>query len=170
MTFDLDLWPVFCTCPKKIDEAGNTEPPASDLVLFKLELTPNQWHSHLKNTSIQSIRDVPYLRRIWASPFENSQRKAILKSITKLFNMTGARNQTKGIRSIWAYSNLPIRATRPLAVQKLQQHQQRKSDSPVDWCRERVVTVAFHKNIRNGFSAFCSNSTVNLMLLCFPFR
>ena len=36
-----------------------TQHPAVDLVLFKLELMPNQWNSLLKNTSIQSIRDVP---------------------------------------------------------------------------------------------------------------
>ena len=33
--------------------------------------------------------------------------------------MIGARNQIKGIRSIWVYSNLPISATRPLACQRL---------------------------------------------------
>ena len=41
------------------DKAGSNQSPARELVHFKLELTPNQWNSHLKNTSIRSIRDVP---------------------------------------------------------------------------------------------------------------
>ena len=37
---------------KQEDKACSNQPPARDLVHFRLELTPNQWNSHLKNTSI----------------------------------------------------------------------------------------------------------------------
>lgn len=55
------LWDLFSTATlrvQEIDKAGNTKLPAGDLVLFKLELMPNQWNSHLENTSLWLIRDV----------------------------------------------------------------------------------------------------------------
>ena len=62
------------------DKAGSNQPPARDLVHFKLQLTPDFLISYLENTSCRSTRcRSPYLRRVRAQPFQNFSRKATLK-------------------------------------------------------------------------------------------
>ena len=54
------------------DKAGSNQPPARDLVHFKLQLTPDFLISYLENTSCRSTRcRSPYLRRVRAQPFQN---------------------------------------------------------------------------------------------------
>ena len=49
------------------DKAGSNQPPARDLVHFKLQLTPDFLISYLENTSCRSTRcRSPYLRRVRA--------------------------------------------------------------------------------------------------------
>ena len=69
----------------------------------------------LKSPVSDQLGVSPQLHRIWASSFQNSPRKAILKSIIKL-SWHAVQEQTKEMRNIWVYSNLPINATRPIAV------------------------------------------------------
>ena len=65
---------------KEGDKAGSNQPPAHDLVHFKLQLTPDILISYLENTSRQSTRcRSPYLRRVRAQSFQNFSRKATLK-------------------------------------------------------------------------------------------
>ena len=59
---------------KQEDKACSNQRPARDLVHFRLELTPNQWNSHLKNTSIRSTRDVSM-----SDPSESSVLPKFLK-------------------------------------------------------------------------------------------
>ena len=62
------------------DKAGSNQPPARDLVHFKLQLTPDFLISYLENTSCRSTRcRSPYLRRVRAQSFQNFSRKATLK-------------------------------------------------------------------------------------------
>ena len=62
------------------DKAGSNQPPARDLVLFKLQLTPDFLISFLENTSCRSTRcRSPSLRRVRAQSFQNFSRKATLK-------------------------------------------------------------------------------------------
>ena len=46
---------------KELDKAGSNQPPVSDPVQFKLELTPNCLISYLENTSSRSTRYVSML-------------------------------------------------------------------------------------------------------------
>ena len=62
------------------DKVGSNQPPARDLVHFKLQLTPDFLISYLENTSCRSTRcRSPYLRRVRAQSFQNFSRKATLK-------------------------------------------------------------------------------------------
>ena len=62
------------------DKAGSNQPPARDLVHFKLQLTPDFLIFYLENTSCRSTRcRSPYLRRVRAQSFQNFSRKATLK-------------------------------------------------------------------------------------------
>ena len=66
------------------DKAGSNQPPARDLVHFKLQLTPDFLISYLENTSCRSTRcRSPYLRRVESSrpafstsSVQNSRAKA----------------------------------------------------------------------------------------------
>ena len=65
---------------KEGDKAGSNQPPARDLVHFKLQLTPEFLNSYLENTSRRSSRcRSPYPRRVRAQSFQNFSRKATLK-------------------------------------------------------------------------------------------
>ena len=65
---------------KEGDKAGSNQPPARDLVHFKLQLTPDFLISYLENTSCRSTRcRSPYLSRVRAQSFQNFTRKATLK-------------------------------------------------------------------------------------------
>ena len=65
---------------KEGDKAGSNQPPARDLVHFKLQLTPEFLNSYLENTSRRSSRcRSPYPRRVRAQSFQNFSRKVTLK-------------------------------------------------------------------------------------------
>ena len=102
---------------RRENKAGSKTAGGRDLVEFQLELTPNHRNSHLENTGIRSIRFffVPVPNQSFILPiFSEKSDPEVSKS--SFLNMICARFSTKGICRMRVHSNLPISASRPLAV------------------------------------------------------
>ena len=77
---------------KEGDKTGSNQPPARDLVHFKLQLTPEFLNSYLENTSRRFSRcRSPYPRRVRAQSFQNFTRKATLSCKTSFLDQRHLR-------------------------------------------------------------------------------
>ena len=103
---------------KELDKAGSNQPPVSDPVQFKLELTPNCLISYLENTSSRSTRYVSMLHLNESSILPKFLEKSDPEVARPAFSTWPVQKiSTKGIWGMRVDSNPLISVSRPLAVQ-----------------------------------------------------
>ena len=103
---------------KELDKAGSNQPPVSDPVQFKLELTPNCLISYLENTSSRSTRYVSMLHPNESSILPKFLEKSDPEVARPAFSTWPVQKiSTKGIWGMRVDSNPLISVSRPLAVQ-----------------------------------------------------
>ena len=103
---------------KELDKPGSNQPPVSDPVQFKLELTPNCLISYLENTSSRSTRYVSMLHLNESSILPKFLEKSDPEVARPAFSTWPVQKiSTKGIWGMRVDSNPLISVSRPLAVQ-----------------------------------------------------